>query len=434
MKKEEKKVEQEPLSPLPDEEPVLEAAPAEPVEEPVQEDADSLPLEETSLESSEEIKHRKKKKRLKISEVDELHDIRYKGPLSYRYLRIIGWLCMCVLPLTIVFSLAKTMKVPGAENLQTFNDIAGSITGIAMPLFLLANFSLILRSHANFKKNLITYAALSLILAVVYYLAAYRYLFALFNYLFRDAASTHELIQTLGTVLLGKGFNVFFDLLLCTLFFFFINYVPKKFFTGKKIYIFRFLSLIIVAYEIFSFLVKLFAAYGYFTIPTILVPLLASKSFSMFLLFVAITLFIKARERIYIRLGGQKENYGKFLKSNVNSFSVSLFITIACLICAGIEFLIMLFTLLGAKGIAESQTAMPVEDMYNLLVQSLDAFGIGNGLTLVYLAPIAMLFSYTRTHKNPGADIFVPIGGIALMVFIVIEGGYWVMTLAAKAG
>ena len=54
--------------------------------------------------------------------------------------------------------------------------------------------------------------------------------------------------------------------------------------------------------------------------------------------------------------------------------------------------------------------------------------GIGAGISLALVAPIALLFSYTREPKNPKLDKFVPIGGIALMILIILEGTYFVLT------
>jgi hypothetical protein len=43
---------------------------------------------------------------------------------------------------------------------------------------------------------------------------------------------------------------------------------------------------------------------------------------------------------------------------------------------------------------------------------------------MIFLIPIILLFSYTRNHKNPKADTFIPIGGVALAFLVGIEGTY----------
>jgi hypothetical protein len=48
---------------------------------------------------------------------------------------------------------------------------------------------------------------------------------------------------------------------------------------------------------------------------------------------------------------------------------------------------------------------------------------------MIFLIPIILLFSYTRRHKNPDADIFVPIGGVAVAVLVGIESVYQLIVI-----
>ena len=64
----------------------------------------------------------------------------------------------------------------------------------------------------------------------------------------------------------------------------------------------------------------------------------------------------------------------------------------------------------------------------NYRIEALLNVGIGSSLMLIFISPLALLFSYTKTHKNPKIDKFIPIIGIALMVFTVLEGLFDVMT------
>ena len=43
---------------------------------------------------------------------------------------------------------------------------------------------------------------------------------------------------------------------------------------------------------------------------------------------------------------------------------------------------------------------------------------------MIFLIPVILLFSYTRTYENQNKDIFIPIGGVALAVLVGIEGLY----------
>ena len=53
--------------------------------------------------------------------------------------------------------------------------------------------------------------------------------------------------------------------------------------------------------------------------------------------------------------------------------------------------------------------------------------GFGLSFPFLIVAPMFLLFSYTRQYKNKVIDILIPIGGVALTVFILIEGFYEVL-------
>ena len=52
---------------------------------------------------------------------------------------------------------------------------------------------------------------------------------------------------------------------------------------------------------------------------------------------------------------------------------------------------------------------------------------------LILAVPLVLLFSYTKTHKNPKIDLFIPIGGIALIALVLLEGTFQVVTLNIHA-
>ena len=60
-------------------------------------------------------------------------------------------------------------------------------------------------------------------------------------------------------------------------------------------------------------------------------------------------------------------------------------------------------------------------------------WGIGAHSTMIYIIPIILLFSYTRNHNNPKADIAIPISGILLAVFgMIIIGVIFTSRYAAR--
>ena len=52
------------------------------------------------------------------------------------------------------------------------------------------------------------------------------------------------------------------------------------------------------------------------------------------------------------------------------------------------------------------------------------AWGIGQHMLMLEIIPIVLLFSYTRNHNNPKADIYIPAGGAILAFFVTLEGLY----------
>ena len=50
------------------------------------------------------------------------------------------------------------------------------------------------------------------------------------------------------------------------------------------------------------------------------------------------------------------------------------------------------------------------------------AVGFGDSISLIFLAPLALLFCYTRKPKYPRLDMLIPVAGIALILFAYLEG------------
>ena len=49
---------------------------------------------------------------------------------------------------------------------------------------------------------------------------------------------------------------------------------------------------------------------------------------------------------------------------------------------------------------------------------------LGESVPLLLMAPIMLLFSYTRTHKNKTFDLLIPAIGVVAVVLAFIEGLY----------
>ena len=134
------------------------------------------------------------------------------------------------------------------------------------------------------------------------------------------------------------------------------------------------------------------------------------------MVFCLASLWIKNRERIFIKLGATKTEYEKYLTTKRNSlaFSIQLsLIFLSTLLLEGTLFVILFIIYAGIKG-------YPAE-MFSMV---LEAYGVGDSLNLLFTIPFVLLYSYTRKHKEGPIDVVIPIAGIGLIAFVYIEGIY----------
>ena len=68
----------------------------------------------------------------------------------------------------------------------------------------------------------------------------------------------------------------------------------------------------------------------------------------------------------------------------------------------------------------ERMTMLAYSTMESELMTA-EALGFGGSINLILLAPLVLLFSYTKTPRNPKVGIFIPAGGIALIFFLYLE-------------
>jgi hypothetical protein len=56
------------------------------------------------------------------------------------------------------------------------------------------------------------------------------------------------------------------------------------------------------------------------------------------------------------------------------------------------------------------------------------AVGFGGSISLIFLAPLVLLFSYTRRPKYPMLDLLIPVAGIALILLVYLEGTHQLLS------
>ena len=446
-----------------------------------------------------------RKRRLRLHEVTAENDIKYRGPLNYQHFQILGWLCIVVTQAVLLLRIGGKLNPDLAARMQSAMPVLEDIGQMSLPLLLIANFAQILDSRDGYKKQLLKNLGAALGIFVAFTVFFNRYFIDVLASLTVNPAESRPSVDAIFRSLFPQGFfsfNLFIDLLMCTLVMIFLNYRPKRIFVGKLRFIFRLFALLPIAYEITCMVLKVQASKGLVSLPSWSYPLLTVKPPMTFVLFIILAVFIKTREMIFRRHGKTHEEYQEFLKTNRNSRNFSIFLAVAMILVSVADFVIFtgysaystVWDLKQAGFLTEAdverleneiyaeegqpaetaeaaataaqpaETAQPAEYavqaatqtaetvktavqaaiqtsetvlmntrekqqlMTDLLVATIGmemktaiALGFGGSIYLAFLAPLVLLFSYTRIPKNPKAGLLIPAGGIALILFLYLE-------------
>ncbi|MBR3437802.1 MAG: hypothetical protein IKG97_08625, partial [Lachnospiraceae bacterium] len=337
------------------------------------------------------------KKRVRYYE-EGREDMHYRGPLSYRAFKILGWLCIALAQVVVLLNINMSMDPSSKEMFETPAMIMKSVSQLSVPFFLIANFSIILNATEGYHRQLIRNLLISLAIAAFSILVYRRYILGIGRMFFPSNTEAEQFIEWLLNMTNETGylsFNLFIDLFLCSLLMFFLNYRPKHVFTGKKLGLFRACSLFPILYELASIILKYLAIEQKITIPVLVFPFLTVKPPIMFLVFVIMALFIKKRERRFIRNDRTHEEYQVFLQTNRNSFHFSGFAAILLLIAGIVDILsIIIF------GIIVIMKDPEMIKNATGVAQRASALGLGQSAMLIFMSPLMLLFSYNRTHEN----------------------------------
>ena len=375
-----------------------------------------------------------KTKRIRLNDRTLDNDIKYKGFLSYRHLRIIGWLCLAAAQLSTIFALASLIDPSFGQSFQNIKTILSFVGALPVPLFLLANFSNILRKKNDYRSLFILYGggALGMYLFANFLVFHFGYGFVnkfVSAYDLWDVSMLFgRLLPSLGTQ--GYTLNIFIDLLMCTLLFFFMNFKPSGVTSEKKMLGFRLLVILPIAYEIAGIVIKYMIGMGQLALPSFVFFLLPGKPPLVFLAFVMVVFILKIGELNYKkRHDGSEELYQEHLQTNAHSFKTSIIISIVFLVIAILDLLALITLVIHAFVVASAATQVE-EEITLLATKEINTWvgcGFGGAACLFLIIPIVLLFSYTKEHKNPKLDKFVPIVGVGLIVCVYIEGIFQVL-------
>lgn len=440
-----------------------------------------------------------KKKRVKLHEVTAENDIRYRGPLSYFHFQILGWLCIVLSQVALFIRLAGRVNPDAAANAMNMLEVLQNTAKLSLPFLLISVFAQLLNTEDGYIKQIAKNAAAMAGICALFYIAFYRYIVGGIAAFLDDPGGILPTVQTVISRIAPGGFvafNIFVDLFLCALSMFFLNYTPRRVFTGRARILFRLMALIPIAYEVGCMVLKGRSARGLIEIPVWAYPLLTVKPVMTFVLFVVLALFVKTRELRFRRHGRTHEEYRAFLKTRRNSWNFSVFLAIMLVVVSLIDLAVVIgFSMgemvqtaatnveaklsatptpepsalevaLGAAMQGDSfdseafmahlpaelpeaaatdatprpinlddidaetlkaafEDAMQEEDMdlaMNRGMAIAQAVGFGGSVYLLFLAPLVLLFSYTRKPKYPWMGMLVPVAGIALILVVCLEG------------
>lgn len=361
-----------------------------------------------------------------------LHDdIRYRGPLSYQGFMALGWLCIVMSAVVIMMKLGVRANPEKMSYLNQLGDALGYLPALSVPFMLIANFSRLLNNEEGYKAQIMRNGLATAGIFVGFNAFFYHYIVGVLTKISVEPNQVMPMVMDLVTMFTHYGFlcfNIFIDLFLCTLFMFFLNYRPRRVFRGKWIILFRLFAILPVAYEVGSILIKAACADGRVTLPVWSFPLLTVKPPVTFFVFVLMVLFLKFRELRYCRHGNTHEDYEAFLKTNRNSLHFSIYLTVMLIIAGIVDAVILIYMMIKQAGSVEALEKLmeAADDYYPIAV----AVGFGKSIPLMFIAPLMLLYSYTRKPKLEKVSTLIPVAGIALIAIVVIQGGYQVLSVA----
>ena len=368
-------------------------------------------------------------KHIRLRDRTKENDIKYAGFLSYRHLRIIGWVTLALAQIAVIFN--TTMKV-NPTTVGTYTNaynFFNFFSGIAVPLFLIANFAAITQKRGNWKRLLLFYGGMALGMYIIANIVILHYAYGILNAL--KPTDLYESTKLFASVLASMGstgytLNIFIDLFLCSLIYFLLNYQPKKFFQGKSVIFLRLLILLPLAFEVVGMMLKFKVAAGTLVIPTFVMFLLPSKPPLIFMAFVVIFLIMKIIENNRLKKHGySQEDLQEYLNTNAHTLLTSIYMCIVFAICIPLDIACWFgFGYVAAEPYIEL-LGEEIAFQYGMSVAY--SSGFGASLSLAVVIPLVLLFSYKKTHENTKIDTFLPVIGIGIIALIYLEGTFQII-------
>ena len=164
-------------------------------------------------------------------------------------------------------------------------------------------------------------------------------------------------------------------------------------------------------------------------------PFLTTKPIFCFLLFVRMAFYIKGREGKFLKHGKTHEDYEAYLKTNRNSFQFSKKFSLMCVIYGALDFvfvMILFFLRLANAGVLGdfmNASNEEVDAVTDFILKEVKSIGFGGSVMMILIAPVILLFSYTKSYKKSKVDTLIPAGAVVVLGLIVLEGIFRVLCL-----
>lgn len=350
------------------------------------------------------------KNRYRIDKLLGRKDLKYRGIFSGRAMKIVGFVLLFFAQIYLCIKLVGKFSDLSAFT-TNLADVLDILSSFSLPMFLAANFCVIMTRKSQIKKTLIIYSVIAVSIWLLVVFVFYRYVMGIGKSLYPDDPNeAYSFADGLAKSLFGKviNYNVFVDLALFSLFYLFLFYTPKKMTKKKSIIAFRCLSLIPIIVAIIATALYGFYNFGIINLPVAVLSILPCRSITVYVIFFGIALIIKLRQYLFIKWGGTQEEYEVYANTNRSSLEISIVSAIIVIIVSLIDF-IWLF----------------VNPMAIL-------FGVGVNFYLAFVAPLILLLSYTRKTKSSVWDIIMVVIFIFAVIILYLETGLYLVKYFMK--
>lgn len=202
-------------------------------------------------------------------------------------------------------------------------------------------------------------------------------------------------------MLQNANVNVFMDISLCSLTYFFAVYTPKKI-KKTRLMFFRLLAVFPIGYAILSFIVTGLARNGWVTLTMNQASLLTCRKPACFLVFAAVVLFVKYEDAAAQEKQLSAKEYEKYKNSNLIDLHFSFQLSIVLAVISVSEFILS-------------------------YVPSMESWGFGYFKWMFLGIPFLWLFSFKKQPKHKWLDIYVPVYLTVhyFLMFIIIIGTFF---------